>query len=122
LTPAWFQSPQNDHYSSPYAEIEGAVREFKLPSPLEFHLWAYPHYRAFIESELDLDSRIPGAGHDVGLALVDEAVMKAEEWIRSLPIADEFRKQAESAAHVPWLRFRTQALKRIGKRPMGPVY
>ena len=54
--------------------------------------------------------------------LVDEAVEQAEAWVKNLPIAPEFALQAQRAAHVPWLRFRTQVLKRIGKRPMGPVY
>jgi hypothetical protein len=107
---------------STYAELEGAVREMNLPAFLEFHLWAYPHYRAFIESPLDLNSRIPGPGGDAGVALVDEAVSQAEFWVRSLPMSDLVRDQASRAAHVPWLKFRTQVLKRIGKRPMGPVY
>ena len=117
----WFE-PQSPGYSSPYTQLEGAVQDFQLPAVLEFHLWAYPHYRAFIESEIDLDSRIPGPGGDIGISLVDEAVEQAEAWVKALPIAPEFAVQAQRAAHVPWLRFRTQVLKRIGKRPMGPVY
>jgi hypothetical protein len=107
---------------STYAELEGAVREMNLPAFLEFHLWAYPHYRAFIESPIDLNSRIPGPGGEAGGALVDEAVTQAEAWVKSLPMSDLVRDQASRAAHVPWLKFRTQVLKRIGKRPMGPVY
>ena len=120
--PIWFEAAQSMGFSSPYAELEGAVHDFKLPAVLEFHLWAYPHYRAFIESEIELDARIPGPGGDTGVALVDEAVEQAEAWIKRLPIPPEFSVQAERAAHVPWLRFRTQVLKRIGKRPFGPVY
>ena len=118
----WFEPPLSTGYSSPYAELEGAVHDFKLPAVLEFHLWAYPFYRAFIESGLELDARIPGPGGDAGLLLVDEVVEQAEAWVKLLPIAQEFSLQAQRAAHMPWLRFRTQALKRIGKRPMGPVY
>jgi hypothetical protein len=119
----WFEAAQaHQGFSSPYAQLEGAVHDFKLPSPLEFHLWAYPHYRAFVESGIELDARIPGPGGDVGMQLVDEAVAQAEAWVKKLPIASEFALQAQTAAHVPWLRFRTQVLKRIGKRPLGPVY
>jgi hypothetical protein len=119
----WFEASKEQYgFSSPYAQLEGSVHDFKLPSPLEFHLWAYPHYRAFIESGIELDSRIPGPGGDAGMQLVDEAVAQAEEWVKKLPIAPEFRLQAQTAAHVPWLRFRTNVLKRIGKRPLGPVY
>lgn len=57
--------PQTD----PYTAIEGAVRELDLPAVLLFHLWTYPHYRAYIESPLDLDSRLPGPGCDSGAIL-----------------------------------------------------
>jgi hypothetical protein len=107
---------------STYAELEGAIREMNLPATLEFHLWAYPHYRAFIESPLNLNSKIPGPGGDTGVALVEEAVAQAEVWFQKLPMGDAVREQASRAARVPWIRFRTQVLKKIGKRPMGPVY
>ncbi|MCM2321702.1 MAG: hypothetical protein NDJ90_00390 [Oligoflexia bacterium] len=107
---------------SAYQQLEGAVHEFGLPAVLEFHLWAYPHYRAFIESPIDLESRIPGPGGDTGTALVEEAVAQAQAWVRHLPLPSQLGLQAERAAHVPWLRFRTNVLKRIGRRPMGPVY
>ncbi|MCM2277554.1 MAG: hypothetical protein NDJ89_05710 [Oligoflexia bacterium] len=114
-------APQSSGGSA-YQELEGAVREFGLPAVLEFHLWAYPHYRAFIESPIDLDSRIPGPGGDTGTVLVEEAVAQAAAWVRKLPLPSQLGLQAERAAHVPWLRFRTQTLRRIGRRPLGPVY
>lgn len=118
----WFEVSPSRVSGSTYAELEGAVQEMNLPEFLEFYLWAYPHYRAFIESPLDLDSRIRGAGSDAGLALVEEAMAQAEQWIRSLPIPPAISQQAERAAQIPWLRFRANVLKRIGKRPLGPVY
>jgi hypothetical protein len=117
----WFEDALPSGYS-PYIEIEGAVREFNLPAMLEFHLWAYPHYRSFVEGPLDLNSRIQGPGGDAGLALVDEAVAQAQAWVRALHLPPALGLQAERAAHMPWLRFRTNVLKRIGKRPIGPVY
>lgn len=121
--PSLFEAPSPfTSSSSTYAELEGAVQEMNLPAVLQFHLWAYPHYRAFIESPIDLNSRVPGPGGHTGMALVDEAVAQAEVWVKNLPMSDFIRDQASRAAHVPWLRFRTQVLKRIGKRPMGPVY
>ncbi|OFZ21957.1 MAG: hypothetical protein A2X94_15995 [Bdellovibrionales bacterium GWB1_55_8] len=110
--------------SSAYSELESAVRDMKLPSVLEFYLWAYPHYRAFIESPLDLNSRIqsvPGSEPDASTALVDEAIAQAQAWVRKLPITPEFSVQAERAVHAPWVRFRTTVLTRIGKRPVGSV-
>lgn len=105
-----------------YRELEGSVHEFGLPEFLEFHLWAYPYYRAFIESAIELESRVPGPGGDAGTVLVEEAVASAQAWVRRLPLPPQIGLQAERAAHVPWLRFRTNVLRRIGKRPMGPVY
>jgi hypothetical protein len=123
IQPSYFDAPSPfSATDSTYAELEGAVREMNLPAFLEFHLWAYPHYRAFIESPIDLNSRIPGPGGEAGVALVDEAVTQAEAWVKGLPMSELVRDQASRAAHVPWLKFRTQVLKRIGKRPLGPVY
>lgn len=122
LQPKDLESAPGASGSSTYQELEGAVHDFGLPAVLEFHLWAYPHYRAFIESPLELSSRIPGPGGETGTALVEEAVAQAQAWVRSLHIPPQIGIQAERAAHVPWLRFRTNVLKRIGKRPLGPVY
>ncbi|MGK5081732.1 hypothetical protein WDW37_00380 [Bdellovibrionota bacterium FG-1] len=117
----WFEAPKNTGFSSPYAELEGAVHDFTLPAMLEFHLWAYPHYRSLIESTLDLNARIPGPHSDTCLCLIEEALEQANAWIRALPIATEFQLQAQSAAQIPWLRFRTQTLKQMGRRPFGAV-
>src|SRR5207237_1497991 len=125
-------------WDSPYEELQGAVQELGLTPELEFHLWAYPHYRAFVESSIDLGARIasqgaPGSGYgrihpmhasagSAGTVLVEEAAAQAEDWLRRLPVRPEQRQQLEALAHAPWLRFRAAVLKRIGRRPMGPVY
>jgi hypothetical protein len=114
--------PHSALSNDPYMELEGAVREMNLPAVLQFHLWAYPYYRAFIESPLELNCRIPGPGGDSGAALVEEALAQAQAWVRSLPMNPLVLDQASQAAHVPWLKFRSSVLKRVGKRPMGPVY
>ncbi len=119
---AWNAPSPHEIASYAYGELEGAVLEFNLPAVLQFHLWAYPYYRKFIESDLDLNAKIQGTGSNVGLELVGEAVAEAEAWVRALPIPPAVGPQAERAAQVPWLRFRTNVLKRIGKRPLGPVY
>jgi hypothetical protein len=115
-----FEAPAPGSPSSPYAELEGSVQDMNLPAVLQFHLWAYPHYRAFIESPVDLNARIPGPGpgqnNEVGLVLVDEAVAQAEVWVKKLPVTELVSQQVLRTAHVPWLRFRT------GRRPLGPVY
>ena len=107
--------------------IQSAVLEMNLPSVLEFYVWAYPHYRAFIESGIDLSFRIPrvtptGGPSESGVSLVEEAVSQGKEWFRKLPIHPTMASAAERAAEIPWLRFRAEVLKRVGKRPLGPVY
>ncbi len=106
--------------ASAYAEIESAVRGFELPAFLLFHLWAYPHYRALIESATDLEALIP-MGDSMGTELVDEAVGEAKLWTRKLSLPPELGARAEKAAEIPWLKFRATLLKRIGKRPLGAV-
>lgn len=115
------EPPKSGSGGSAYQELEGAVRELHLPAVLEFYVWAYPHYRAFIESPLDLNSRIPGTGGETGSMLVEEAVTQNQAWVRKLPIPPQISEQVERTAYVPWLRFRTTVLKKIGKRPMGTV-
>ena len=100
-----------------YGELESAVRGMKLHPVLEFHVWAYPFYRSYIESDIDLNSIT-----STGTNLVDEAVEEAKNWIKHLPLPPSFAAQAERAAEIPWVKFRAHALKKIGKRPLGPVY
>ena len=104
--------------ASAYSELEAAVKSWKLSPPLEFHLWAYPHYRTFIQSSLDLNSHIQEPDEKNADALIEEAVAAARAWARKLPVPPEYGQQMETAAQVPWLRFRTTVLKRIGKRPL----
>lgn len=120
----WIESTRSQSISgaSPYVELEHAVHELNLPAMLEFHVWAYPHYRAFIESSLDLSARIRSQGSEAGQALVQEAVLQAQQWVRKLPLPPSLAAQAERAAEIPWIRFRSMVLKRIGKRPLGPVH
>lgn len=108
--------------SDAYKKIAGAVMEMNLPKLLEFHIWAYPHYRAFIESPLDLNAEIQGPGTDTGLALVEEAIQQSQAWFKQLQIPVERVATAERAAQIPWIRFRTELLKKIGRRPLHAVY
>jgi hypothetical protein len=110
-----------------FAQIHSSVQDMNLPSVLEFYVWAYPYYRAFIESELDLKLRIPphqpssSGATDSALSLVEEAVHHAKDWFRRLPIPPGVAGAAERAAELPWFRFRTEILKRLGHRPLSSV-
>ncbi|HUP58147.1 MAG TPA: hypothetical protein VM598_11885 [Bdellovibrionota bacterium] len=112
----WFSKGGGQTFGSPYAELEGAVRELTLSPVLQFHLWAYPVYRAFIESELELSARMENPQ-----PAIDVVLDGAKVWLDTLPIASEFRLQAEKAAEVPWIRFRSSVLKGLGQRPIGVV-
>ena len=101
-----------------YARLEGAVREMKLPAFLEFHLWAYPFYRLMIESSYDLYSPL-SRDRDRAMTdhLVNESVAHAQAWIKTLPIHPELSLAAERTALIPWLRFRTEFFKKMGRSP-----
>ena len=106
----------------PYLILEGAVRDFNLTPVLEFYLWTYPLYRAWIEGELPLDWVIPSPGTDIGTRMVDDAVARAERWMQLLMLPRPIAMRAEQYSRGPWLKFRAGALKRAGRRPLGPVY
>jgi hypothetical protein len=116
-----------DTPSSAMAEIQSSVTAIQLPEVLEFYVWAYPTYRAYVETGLSLALRIPrqsptGAPSESGLQLVEDAVRRAQEWFKRLPLPSQVAATAERAAEIPWLRFRSEVLKRVGRRPLGPVY
>ncbi len=117
----WRDEPTPRSNASAYAELEGNVREFDLPEVLEFHLWAYPPYRTYIESAINLGAKLAPGGGESGVSLVEEACRQAEEWVKTLGIPPAVAAAAYKAAHVPWLRFRTETLKKMGRRPLGAV-
>jgi hypothetical protein len=117
----WFKESIPDTKFDLYREIEGTVNEFRLSPVLEFHLWAYPYYRVFIESSLGLSAQIDSTDGVAGNIMVEEAIRQAAAWMRRLPIPPAISAQAERAAQIPWLRFRSEILKRIGQRPVQPV-
>lgn len=120
----WFTRPNSPSSFSPstaYTELENAVRTLNLPPILEFYLWSYPHYRAFIESPLDLNSQIQGNDSHAAIALVNEAMDQAKSWIRKLHLHPEVSKSAEIASQAAWTRFRTRVMKRVGLRPFETI-
>lgn len=118
---AWIESSASHSGGNAYAELEGTMHELGLPEVLEFHLWAYPHYRAAIESAIDLNARLPAGGGETGMVLIEEAVAAAEAWTKMLAIPPAVAAAASKAASTPWIRFRTEAMKKMGRRPLGAV-
>jgi len=106
----------------PLQKIETAVKEMDLPKSLENYLWEYPHYRAFVESSIDLETRIesPNQKDSIG-ALVDEATITSQAWLNKLRIPPETLEQAEGLTRVHWIKFRTDILKQIGKPVLTPI-
>lgn len=103
---------------STYRELESSVHELKLSPVLEFHLWAYPTYREFIEASHDLRGRVR-VNSGATAVLVEYAIRRAEDWLQTLPIPPEHSQQARRAMQVPWLRFRTELFKRVGQKPFA---
>lgn len=113
--------------SQAMAEIQSAVTELHLPEVLEFYVWAYPTYRAYVETGVSLALRIPrlsatGGPSESGAQLTEDTLLRAKEWFKRLPLPSTLAPAAERAAEIPWLRFRAEVLKRVGRRPLGPVY
>ena len=103
---------------NPYQELEGAVREMRLPAVLEFYLWGFPLYRAYIESSMDLNSRLPSPANERAIDVVEEAVQEARNWQRRLPVPPQLGFRVDQATKTPWLKFRSDVLKHLGSRPM----
>ncbi|MEO5969079.1 MAG: hypothetical protein ABIQ95_04060 [Bdellovibrionia bacterium] len=115
----WLPTTTGPDTPSAYLELEGAVHDMHLSSFLEFHLWAYPFYRIIIESSANLKAKIPDQpGSRVLETLVEEAIVQAQIWTRNLPIPPLLAIQTKSIAQVPWVRFRTTVLGKIGRRPV----
>jgi len=104
--------------ANPYQELEGAVREMKLPAVLEFYIWAFPLYRSYIESGLDLNSRLPSPVSESVMEVVEDAIQESRNWVRRMPIPPHLGLRVDQAAKTPWLKFRSDVLKNLGSRPM----
>jgi hypothetical protein len=99
-----------------YQSLEGTVKEAGIAAFLEFYLWAYPPYRTLIESPMTLHAAlIPG---EMAIQLVEGLVKAADLWLRSLALPPRIAPRAEQAAQVPWIRFRSAFLAKIGERPL----
>jgi len=115
----WLPTLTGPDTPSTYLELEGAVHDLHLSAVLEFHLWTYPFYRIIIESSANLKAKVPDQpGARVLEVLVDEAMIQAQTWVRTLPVPPTLLIQTRSIAQVPWLRFRTTVLGKTGRRPV----
>lgn len=99
---------------SSYELLEAAVQSANLPIEIQFYLWSYPHYRAFIESSMDLEAQISPY-------LVEEAMEQAKAWFSRIPFPEPLRSQLEREILGPWARFHHLALKEAGKTPLRAV-
>ncbi len=121
LDPDWFTSSKAVDQSSAYQNLEGTVNDFKLSAVLEFHLWTYPFYRSIIESSINLNSDIRLSKDHVDEGIIQQAVTEAKNWVKSLPLSPDLSRQAEQIAITPWVRFRSEVLKKMGKRPFASL-
>ena len=99
---------------SPYALLEGTVRELGLPAFLEFYLWAFPPYRFFIEGATPLDARFTDGAplERLTKALIEDG----QQWVRSLHVPSQVSRELEQSQKSPWLKFRSSVMDRGGAR------
>jgi hypothetical protein len=117
----WFiPAPLKIARTSPYAELDGTVREMNLPAVLEFHLWAYPFYREWIESSVDLRATINPTSQG-GSLTVQEALAQAKSWLSSLPVHPIHAERVITLGMTPWIRFQSEIMKKLGARPLNSL-
>jgi len=110
------QENKQNNVPSPYKLLQEAVSNTQLSKELEIHLWSYPHYRAFIESSLDLGSPILTQKENTELVLIEEALSQAENWVHLLPVEEHLKLHIIQNSQPHWLRFRSEILNKTGKK------
>lgn len=106
--------------ASAYQELETAISDFRVSKILEFHLWAYPYYRQWIQSPTDLAETLDLESDPSAInRLAEDAMLDAQAWVRALPISPDFGRRAELASQAAWVRFRTDLLRKAGLRPIA---
>lgn len=103
-----------------YQVIAHTVTALKLPEWLEFYVWSYPFYRNLIESDIDIQAPMSHAVADPATT-VEAARSAGERWVLGLGLPPERSKIIEDLAQESWLRFRAQALRGIGRRPLQSI-
>ncbi len=103
---------------STYLKIKSSVDGMNLPEILEFYVWSYLPYRLIIESPVDLDRKFATSSEPqtaFAPTLLSQVMICANHWVRNLPLPPDLSKQAEQAARIPWLKFRMDLLRALGK-------
>jgi len=110
----------------PYVSIGHAVNAMNLPEPLEFYVWSYPYYRRWIESAADLEAPIETVFKNPEEE-VEQARAYAAQWARHLIFIElqDSERRVEDALQAfsldRWLKFRSQALRAVGRRPLQSI-
>lgn len=111
------QTTSNPSFN-PMGELQGAVRETGIPEVLEFYLWAFPYYRDWIESDLDLDGSFPKENQEKLSLIIEYSVQQGKRWVQTLPIPSTLGPKIEKATEGPWVRFRAQCLASSGQKAL----
>ena len=98
-----------------YRDLQMAVHKLKIHTRLEFHLWALPYYRLFIESSAWLDATPGGPeAQNAWKPLIEQAFEAGSNWPRTLGLSEPFLADSLRAVQSSWLRFRAEMLKKAG--------
>lgn len=109
------------------ALLEKRVVAIGLPAVLGFYIWAYPPYRMWIESDLDLNLILNQVdAHDAlpdssQTLVADDWVNRADSWLSAIGLPEKIHQQVHRAAHPIWIRFRSRLLSHIGARRMSSL-
>ncbi len=109
---------------SPYTLLQSAVRGAHLPAALEFHLWAYPHYRAWIESQAALHWRTRPSltpPEESESLLILPALQTARSWVASFGFTPEIETKIARRVEQHWIRFRSKILQKLGRASIRPL-
>jgi len=118
----FFESDNSDEEvgGAYYESIQVGVESLKLPPELAFHCWAFPIYRAYVESELPLNANLK-RDSDSEIKLFELTNSQIEGWLRSLALPEKIHKSAAKAVFPTWLRLRTKILESSGQPVLKPV-
>jgi hypothetical protein len=101
-----------------YARISNAVSGRGIPEFFEFHVFAWPYYRVWVEGEIDFNRVIRV---DAAPVIAEAALAASRAFVDRLPMPDEYRPRARAAAEVPWVKFAGDVKARAGARRLSAV-
>lgn len=109
-------NPLSEEEELPFPDLDQAIRKFNFSFALEDQLISFPLYRAYLENCANLNGNIQLTTTQNGESLIEEALFHGHSYYLHLPIPRSYEREFKRDCEMAWLRFRTQTLKRMGKK------